>query len=182
MRKVNIVLTFLALFLSACSLKKTPGANLTTPQGDTANLLMNVLEYSKRPFVLLAPHTSGKLLTLYLDRVNQDVKSATFDIEYLAGNSLKGGKVSPAFPISLPHTQAFLLGSCSTGGKCSFDTNLISGTIKSRLDRSEERSHLLKSSYVFVSGPVTSPNGRASFDPKNPKQTKQILIDTQRTP
>ena len=75
-----------------------------------------------------------------------------------------------------------MLGSCSSGGKCSFDKDLISGTIKSRLDFSDGQGHVLKSDYVFVEGQVSTPDSKVTYSPKNTKQTGQILIDTQGYP
>lgn len=182
MRKISIIpiLIIFSLLLTGCG-QKNPS---DTPNNDTNNssnnrLLINALEKSKRPFVAIIPNSSNKFLTLYLDKIDSGIKSASLDIEYLSGTSLKGGRVTPSFPLKLPHAQAFLLGSCSTGGKCSFDKDLISGTIKTRLDFSDGQGHVLKSEYVFVSGPVNTPDGRVNYSPKNLKQKDQILIDTQ---
>lgn len=157
-------------------------AKNTAPETAGGRLLMNVLEIGKRPFVAMIPHSSGRLLTLYLDNVDSSIKSATIDIEYLSGNSLKGGRVSPSFPIKLPHSQGFLLGSCSTGGKCSFDTDLTAGNIKTRLDLTNGESHILKSDFIFINGSVNSPDGRVSYTPASPKVKNQILADTQGLP
>ncbi len=172
-----VFLLSIALLLSACGKALPPN-----PVVDDSKLLYNVLELAKRPFLLLSPHSSNRLIALYLDRVDPGIKSSTIDIDYLAGSSLKGGRVSPSFPISLPHTQAFLLGSCSTGGKCSFDSGLTSGTVKTRLNFENGEAHVLKSNYSFVNGTTSTADGRLLYTPKSTKTTSQILLDTQGLP
>lgn len=179
LKKLGLVV-FLAFLLTGCK----PGTKgKATPTPETRRQLINEMEYAKRPFVVVFPHATNKLLTLYIDNVQPEFKSATMDLEYLSGNALKGGRTSLNFPVNLPYAQAFLLGSCSSGGKCSFDTNLISGTIKNRLETGDRGAiNILKSDYVFVSkGSVISPDGRVNYTPKD-KLVNQILLDTQGLP
>jgi hypothetical protein len=184
-RKLSIIplLIVFSLLFTGCGQKdSTDTAGNDTSGSSNNRLLINALEKSKRPFVAIIPNSSNKFLTLYLDKIDSGIKSASLDIEYLSGTSLKGGRVTPNFPLKLPHAQAFLLGSCSTGGKCSFDKDLISGTIKTRLDFSDGQGHVLKSEYIFVNGPVNTTDGRVNYSPKNTKQKDQILVDTQGYP
>lgn len=178
MLKRILPLLFLALILSGCTHKKT------APTANNAKVrqLINELETSKRPFVGIFPHSSGRLLTLLIDNVQQGFKSASIDMEYLSGNALKGGRASIDLSKGFPRAQGFLLGSCSTGGKCSFDTNLINGTLKTRLEVESTTLHVLKSDYLFVNGTVTSADGRISYKPTKPKQQNQIISDTQGLP
>lgn len=176
-KKIALLFVF-ALILSACGAKKP-----TTPPTRQVKQLINALPIEKRPFLVLFPHETGKLLTIYLDKVDSGFKQAALDLEYLSGNSLKGGRTTVDFPKPLPFAQAFLLGSCSSGGKCSFDTDLISGTIKNRLDDGSDTVNVLKSDFVFVNaGEVTTTDGRVTYTPTNKKQKGQILLDTQGTP
>lgn len=178
-RKICLILGTSLLF-SACITKK-PGT--TTPPAKQVRQLINSIPVVDRPFLAIFPHATNKLLTLYLDNVADSYKQSTLDLEYLSGNSLKGGRITIDFPKPLPFTQAFLLGSCSSGGKCSFDTNLVSGTVKNKLDDGSDVLNVLKSDFVFVNkGPVTSTDGRVSYIPANPKQKDQILFDTQGLP
>jgi len=165
-----------SILFSACS-KKTD-SNITGDAQSNKKLLINALEMSRRPFIVLNPHISNRLITLYLDKVDSEVSSSTIDIEYLAGNLLKGGRVSLNFPLNLPYGQAFLLGSCSTGGKCSFDKDLTSGTIKNRLELGSE-THILKTNFIFLDAQASMPDGKVSFE--GDKDTG-ILIDTQGLP
>ncbi len=180
--KKNIgLIIFLSVFLAACN--KAGGTKVaTTPPA--ARQLINDLDYSKRPFVVVFPHSTNKLLTLYLDNVPADFKTSTIDLEYLSGNALKGGRTSINFPVSLPHTQAFLLGSCSSGGRCSFDTDLISGDLKNRLDTSDQSViHVLKSEFLFVTkDQVITTDSRVSYQPGDKQAVNQILQDTEGLP
>src|SRR3989344_1299022 len=175
-KKIGLLLVT-GLLLSACGAKK---GSVPTRQ---VRQLINAVEVAKRPFLVVFPHPTNKLLTLYLDRVGTDIKQVGMDLEYLSGNSLKGGRTTVDLPKPLPFAQAFLLGSCSSGGKCSFDTDLISGTIKNKLDDGSETMNVLKSGFVFVnSGEVPPTDGRVVYTPTNKKQAGQILMDTQGLP
>ncbi|MBI3954597.1 hypothetical protein HY333_00990 [Candidatus Collierbacteria bacterium] len=172
-----LVFLFIALFLSACTHKK-PAGSAETPTSNRQ--LINELAFEKRPFLAVFPHSSNKLLTLFLDRV-REAKSATINVEYLAGNSLKGGRTSVNFPISQPFAQAFLLGSCSSGGKCSFDRDLLTGNLKTRLDLIDGSTHILKSDFVFINGSSVTPDGKVEIVPQASK-SNLILVDTQGLP
>ena len=167
-----------ALLLSACGAKKP--ASQTSKQ---TRQLINALPVSARPFLVVFPHSTGKLLTIYLDRVAGNIKQSSIDLEYLSGNALKGGRTTIDFPKALPYAQAFLLGSCSSGGKCSFDTDLISGNIKNKLDDGTDVINVLRSDFTFITrGEVTTTDGRVTYTPSSAKQKDQILLDTQGLP
>lgn len=167
------------LLLSACNSKNVS----KTPPTRQIHQLINALPVAKRPFLVILPHSTAKLLSLYLDRVGDSYKQLTIDLEYLSGNALKGGRTTIDLPKAMPYSQAFLLGSCSSGGKCSFDTDLISGDIKNKLDDGSETLNVLKSDFVFVNkGEVISTDGRVTYTPTNIKQKDQIMMDTQGLP
>ncbi len=178
MLKKLLFLAATGILLAACGPK---GASSKTTK--SVRQLINALEVTKRPFLAVFPHSTNKLLTIYLDNVESQYKQSTIDLEYLSGNSLKGGRTTIDFPKPLPFAQAFLLGSCSSGGKCSFDTDLISGTIKNKLDDGSTTLNVLKSDFVFVNKPeIITTDGRVVYTPTNPKQKDQILLDTQGLP
>lgn len=180
LKKISLLL-LTAVLLAACNKPASKGK--ATPTPDNRRQLINALEYNKRPFMVVFPHSTNKLLTLLIDNVQPEFTTSTIDLEYLSGNALKGGRTSFNLPATLPHTQAFLLGSCSSGGKCSFDTNLISGDIKNRLDSGDSGAiNILKSEFLFVTkGVVNTSDTRVTYTPKD-KLVSQILQDTQGLP
>lgn len=110
--------------------------------------LINALAIADRPFVALFPHATNKLITLYAVNKN-DSQDLGIEIEYLSGNALKGGRSSIPDSASFPYAQGFLLGSCSAGGKCSFDLDITTGTVKTKLVQNTT-AHVLRSNYTFV--------------------------------
>ena len=180
MNRKIILVVLLSIFLSACN---KGSAVKATPTPDARRQLINDLDYSKRPFVAVFPHSSNKLLTLYVDNIAPEFKNLILDLEYLSGNALKGGRTSIGFPTSMPFTQAFLLGSCSSGGRCSFDTDLISGNLKNRLETDSQTDiHILKSDFVFVTkGQAITSDSRVSYQPSD-KVVNQIIQNTQGLP
>ncbi len=172
-RKIFILGLF-SLLLVGCTKPKAK----TTPV-EQKKQLVNALPVKDRPFVALFPHPSNKLLTIQLDKLTGDYQQATLDLEYLSGTSLKGGRTTLDLPVAMPHNQAFLLGSCSSGGKCSFDTDLVSGTLKTKLDNNSSSTHVLKSEFVFVkAGSASTPDTRVSWQNTSTKVVDQILLDT----
>jgi len=155
-----LVFTLIAGGFAFLKFNKKPQADTPAP---AKRQVINALPISERPFVALFPHESNKLITLLLDKPG-NLPELTIDIEYLSGNALKGGRTTISLPTELPHTQAFLLGSCSSGGKCSFDRDITTGTIKTKLEKSDE-IHVLKSNYVFVDGPSATTDQKLRFEP-----------------
>lgn len=178
LKKISLLI-ITGLLLSACNTKITK----KTPPQRQVRQLINALGVAKRPFLVVFPHSTGKLLTIYLDRIGDSYKQSTIDLEYLSGNALKGGRTTIDLPKPMPYSQAFLLGSCSSGGKCSFDTDLISGDVKNKLDDGGDTVNVLKSDFVFVNkGEVITTDGRVIYTPTSLKQKDQIMMDTQGLP
>jgi len=165
------------LLLSGCQKKTDDSSSLETQEPTGARLVINQLNQDQRPFSILSQHSSGKLLTFFLENTSS-IKEATVDLEYLSGDLLKGARSTLEAPISDPYAKAFLLGSCSAGGKCSFDRDLISGSLKLKLKiQGESDIHVLKGDYFFVDGPVTTTDGRITYTPSgNP--SGQMLLNT----
>ncbi|PIR99485.1 hypothetical protein COT86_03650, partial [Candidatus Collierbacteria bacterium CG10_big_fil_rev_8_21_14_0_10_43_36] len=128
--KINHILPvfIFALLLSGCGPKKnsvTPATNKNQPL--ITKLLVNELALSERPFTVLVPHATNRLFT-FVTIGAEKAQSASVDLEYQSGDLLKGARASIDTPIANTFIKAIILGSCSTGGKCTFDTDLKSGT------------------------------------------------------
>ena len=174
----GIVIAVIALGVGGFFLFRSKPATSRLPQAAGKKQIINALPIDQRPFVALIPHASNRLLTLYFDKPGQG-QNISLDIEYLAGSSLKGGRTSVTDLGHLPFTTAFLLGSCSTGGKCSFDTNITTGIIKTKMDVGQDL-HVLRSNFVFVEGvdKAVTTDSKLAFMPTNKLTAPLILSQT----
>jgi hypothetical protein len=177
MKKLSLVTLLLSLvLLSGCGKKPSDSESATADDATGTRLVINQLDLSKRPFTVLAQHTSGRLLTFSLKNT-KEINQATTDLEYLSGDLLKGARSTFEGPLDDPQTKSFLLGSCSAGGKCSFDRDLISGSLKLKLKiKGETDTHVLKGDYVFVEDEVTTTDGRVTYTSNG--KGNQILLNT----
>lgn len=154
---------FFSILLSACGAKKATIPQ--TNQGTGTKLLVNELALPERPFTVLVPHATNKVFTFVTINANK-AKAATLDLEYQSGDLLKGAQATLETPIASPYIKAIILGSCSTGGKCSFDKDLKSGTMKLKLVFDDKSvTHVLKGDFVFITGQNNLPDGKVTFTP-----------------
>jgi len=172
-KNLIFVLAF-AILLSACGVKKT--TNDTTDATIGTKLLVNELALSERPFTVLVPHATNKLFTFVTINANK-AKAATLDVEYQSGDLLKGARATLETPISNPYIKAIILGSCSTGGKCSFDKDLKSGTLKFKLNFENQKvTHVLKGDFVFLTGQKNLPDSKVSFTPSKTTSNDNLIL------
>jgi hypothetical protein len=169
-------LLFVLLFsvlLSACGAKNT---TTTTDNSTGTKLLVNELALTERPFTVLVPHATNKVFTFVTINANK-AKAATLDLEYQSGDLLKGVKATLETPITNPYIKAIILGSCSTGGKCSFDQELKSGTMKLKLTLDDKKvTHVLKGDFVFVTGQNNLPDGKVIFSPSKATAKDNLIL------
>jgi hypothetical protein len=167
--KKLLVGLFFSVLLAGCGAKKTddPSANVEQRQ------LINVQAIKDRPYVAIFPHATNKLITMLFDKKG-DIKNISTEIEYLSGNALKGAR-SSINSSTFPYSQAFLLGSCSAGGKCSFDTEITTGTLKTKFELGSE-IHVLKSNYVFIGKEIQSTSDlKLTFKPEGKLKNNLVL-------
>lgn len=174
--KPLVLLGVSALLLAGCGSSTTSTTKPTQQNPNSVKLVVNELPLEKRPFVVMVPHASNHLFTLYVENANQ-AKGASVDLEYQSGDLLKGVRTSLDTPIKSPYTKAVILGSCSTGGKCSFDGDLKSGTMKFKLDFGDKNlMHVLKGDFTFVSGQTNLPDGKFSFEAGKKTPAGSIIL------
>ena len=176
-----LVLIVVAVLLLTHKAQKTTSTTATNTVG--TKLLVNELPMAQRPFLLLVPHSTNRVFTFVA--LNADkAKGATLDLEYTSGDLLKGARATLTPPITNPFVKAIILGSCSTGGKCSFDTDLKSGTMKLKLDLGDASvSNVLKEDFTFVTGQNNLPDGKVIFAPsKATAKENLILLDSSGLP
>ena len=175
MKIKNLLIVLLSsVLLSGCGSKTA--TNTTTPQATGTKLLVNELSLSERPFTVLVPHPTNNLFTFVA--LNADkAKDASLDLEYQSGDLLKGAMVSFVKPITSPYIKAVILGSCSTGGKCSFDKDLKSGTMKLKLNFAGQNvTHILKGDFTFITGQNNLPDGKVYFTPSKASIKDNLIL------
>ena len=177
--KINHILPvfIFALLLSGCGPKKnsvTPATNKNQPL--ITKLLVNELALSERPFTVLVPHATNRLFT-FVTIGAEKAQSASVDLEYQSGDLLKGARASIDTPIANTFIKAIILGSCSTGGKCTFDTDLKSGTEKLKLTfPGQDVTHVLKGDFVFLTGQKNMPDGKVIFEPSKLTAKENLIM------
>jgi len=171
-KNLLIVLLF-AVFLSACGAKKT---SEPTDNSTGTKLLVNELPVADRPFTVLVPHSTNRVFTFVTINANK-AKAASLDVEYQSGDLLKGARATLETPITNPYIKAIILGSCSTGGKCSFDKDLKSGTMKLKLTFDDKKvTQVLKGDFVFVTGQNNLPDGKVTFTPSKATAGDNLIL------
>jgi hypothetical protein len=76
-----------------------------------------------------------------------------------------------------PYAKAVVLGSCSTGGKCTFDSGLKSGTMKFKLNLpGVDATNVLKGDFTFISGQKNLPDGKVVFDAVKSKPPVEYIM------
>lgn len=165
----------MALLLGGCG-NKTASTTPTKANPAAIKLLVNELPIAERPFTVLVPHLSGKIFSFYTQNANKATAGA-LDLEYQSGDLLKGATTRLEAPIANPYVKAVVLGSCSTGGKCTFDSELKSGTMKFKLNfAGVEATHVLKGDFTFISGQKNLPDGKVVFEPAKAKGNPEYIL------
>ncbi len=173
LKKIIPVLV-LGLLLSGCGAKKDTTTNTKTPVGN--KILINELPVKDRPFITLVPHATNRLFTFVGLNINK-AQESSIDLEYQSGDLLKGVKANIDVPIPQTYVKAIILGSCSTGGKCSFDKELKTGTSKLRLKfAGQNEIHLLKGDFTFVTGQPSLPDGKVAFEPSKLTAKENLIM------
>lgn len=175
-KKFIIPVLVLSLLLSACTSKKTTTDEAKKPKSVATKILINELPLQDRPFITLVPHQTNKLFTFVGMNIDK-AKESSVDLEYQSGDLLKGVKANIDSPIPNPFVKGIILGSCSSGGKCSFDKDLKSGTTKLKLIfANQEATHLLKGDFTFLLGQKNLPDGKVSFEPATSSKKDNLIL------
>lgn len=174
-KRLLSVLVF-AFLLSGCTSSSKLPATTGKKQPLTTKILINELPVTERPFTVLVPHLTNRLFTFVTIGADK-AQTASLDLEYQSGDLLKGARASIDSPIANPFIKAMILGSCSTGGKCTFDKDLKSGTEKFKLTfPGQDVTHLLKGDFVFLTGQKNLPDGKVSFEPSKISAKENLIM------
>lgn len=166
----------LSLVLAGCGPQKTTTGDVKKTQPLTTKILINELPLEKRPFTVLVPHVTNRLFTFVTKNANL-AKTAGLDLEYVSGDLLKGASAAISSPIPSTYVKGIILGSCSTGGKCTFDKDLKSGTMKFKLTfDGQDAINMLKGDFTFVTGQTNLPDGKVVFTPAKASLKENLIL------
>lgn len=108
---------------------------------------VNTIPIEQRPFVTLTPSQQGRNLTITLHDIKKPADEAEIELEYQSGSLLQ--VAMGIFKLQkLPERTDILLGSCSAGGKCSYDEDVEGGSLLLRF--LGEEKYVLKNDWAFI--------------------------------
>lgn len=180
MKKVQLIGLVLcsAALLTACK-KSTPQATpAPTQKPRKADTNVNQEPISSRPYVILSPREDGKAISLKIMEMKKKAVDADYEVEYSAGSLLQGAFGTIDSLQSLPVAKEILLGSCSTGGKCTYNTGVTGGTMTLRFGNPD---FTLKQEWSFIEKANKEPiwnsrDGKFSIDVSKTKNTVGFVI------
>lgn len=165
------------VMLSACSKKQGTTQASPTPVARRTDKNLNQEPLANRPYVRLFPRQDGHAVTVEIEQMKKQAQDVEYEIEYSAGSLLQGafGKIDSL--TKLPVSKEILLGSCSTGGKCTYNTDVTGGTLSLRFG-TPDYSLQQEWSYTDKAKTLTSfssRDGKFSFAIPSAKTTKSTL-------
>lgn len=117
-----------SVMLSGCGLfkKKAPQTE-EEPLRSLINEPVNQIPVSQRPYVTMVPSNDGRNIELVVAGLNKPASSAEFELEYTSGDLIQGafGSIDLAGESG---SYDILLGSCSTGGTCTYHEDVTGGS------------------------------------------------------
>jgi len=174
--KIALPIIFSAILLAGCGAPKTTTTEPKKTQPLTTKILINELPLAQRPFTVLVPHVTNRLFTFVAKNADK-AKTAGLDLEYVSGDLLKGASAAISSPIPSTYVKGIILGSCSTGGKCTFDKDLKSGTMKFKLTfDGQDAINMLKGDFTFVTGQTNLPDGKVTFTPAKASLKENLIL------
>ena len=182
MKKILILLT-ITLSFAGCSLFKKK--DKTPEKKPPIDEPVNIIETSERPYTTLTPKQSGGgwQLLLAINTLPKDADELEYDLEYQSGTLLQGVFDSIDFSSDpVPTEKAILLGTCSTGGKCSYHEDITSGTTILRFRGPQ--NYVLKNEWRFfetkeADGQFSSQDGKFQLEAGKVLNSSKAVIVTQ---
>jgi hypothetical protein len=146
------VLTVLLVLVGGVAAWKFSGSGTPEPTPTPAKKkkvaeVLNAIAVADRPYVKIIPGGGGTNITIGLEEIKKPAQEAEYEIEYRAGSLVKGAFGSLNVT-SVPSVADVLLGSCSTGGKCTYDTDVKGGSLTLRFKGGED--YALKSEWIYI--------------------------------
>ena len=137
-KKLLIPVVLIIVFIPVIAILVSRSNNTHTPEPEPADEVrrrisepVNEIPVSERPWVEIKPTSDGKHLVISIKEEKNGASQAEYTLEYIAGTNLRGFDNLFQWD-QLPISEEMMLGSCSAGGKCSYDTDIKGGTITLR--------------------------------------------------
>lgn len=121
-----IWLVLVSLVLGGCGLFRKKQTEEPTPRKSLLDEPVNQIAISERPYISLVPTNNGQKVILAINNLNKPAEEAEFELEYAAGDLIRGAFGSIDLSSGTGEYEV-LLGSCSTGGTCSYDSDVSGG-------------------------------------------------------
>ncbi|MBP9700351.1 hypothetical protein KBD71_03655 [Candidatus Woesebacteria bacterium] len=182
MKKAFLVLSIVCItgFAFAGCRKKTaePQAVAPTPKPRKVDKDVNKEPLENRPFVRLSPRQDGKAIDFTIVEVKKQAADLEYEIEYSAGELIQGAFGTVDSLSSLPLKKEILLGSCSSGGKCTYNTNVSGGNLSLRFGNPD---YNLKSEWSYKEKAMkekvfSSRDAKFTLDVSKAKSTADYII------
>lgn len=146
------------------------------PRKTDKNVNLEPLE--SRPFVRLSPVKDGKAIELEIVSMKKEAKDVEYEIEYSSGALLQGAFGSLDSLSSLPVKKEVLLGSCSTGGKCTYNKDVTGGNLTLRFGTPD---YTLKTEWSYKENALkekifTSRDGKFTLDISKGKNSANFVL------
>lgn len=130
-RNVFVIGTALTITLALAGCSPKPVAQTSpTPRARKVDTHVNEEPVANRPYVILTPRGDGHAVILAIQDNKKKSTNVEYEIEYNAGSLVQGafGTVDLT-KTTLPTNKEVLLGSCSTGGKCTYNSDVTGGSM-----------------------------------------------------
>lgn len=127
--------------------EKTTTTQETKPTKKRIVEPVNVIPVTERPVLYISPQADGRNIDIVITEYKKEAHTVEFELEYTTENLVQGGQGQIDLN-SLPAIKKWLLGSCSAGGACSYHTNVIGGSLKTRFVGPE--NYALKSDWRYI--------------------------------
>ncbi len=181
MKKYLLVL-FLSssiLLLGGCSSRSAQKSAVSpTPRARKVDVNVNLEPMENRPVVSLTPRADGRAVTLTVTEMKKQAKDLEYEIEYASGELMQGAFGSFDDLSKVPQKTEVLFGSCSSGGKCTYNENVTGGSLTLRFGSPD---FTLKSEWSYTSDMSsakthTSRDGKLVIDFGSAKLAKKPLL------
>lgn len=167
-----------SLLFAGCSKSAAPTAS-PTPRARKVDVNVNQEPIANRPFVNLSARADAHAVELNLISVKKPSSTLEYEIEYDSGSLVQGAFGEITGLNNLPTTKEILLGSCSTGGKCTYNPDVTGGTLTLRFGNPD---YTLKNEWSFAESAkagnnFTSRDGKFTLDTTKAKlKTGAVII------